>query len=126
MKHLWQRLINKIARKLKSFGTLDKEPLPPAIETIPYAERMSSEAQLLSMFRMGEAQGEERGYQKGLEASMRQKGYEQSAWNSEPERITEKPTIIPQPRGQYAKLRLPEFRKTELMPIVERPDGFLL
>ncbi len=93
MKHLIQLVINALARRLKLYG---KGPLPPSIETIPMAERLSSEAQLLSMFRLGEAQGEKKGYQEGRASSlqerttvyidplMRQRGYAQSAWNSEP------------------------------------------
>ena len=111
MKHLWQRLINKIARKLKLYGTLDSEK---AIRVLK-RENLALKQEL--------AQQQPHAW---IDATMRQRGYAQSAWNAEPERITEKPTIIPHPRGQYAKLRLPEFRKTELMPIVERPDGFLL
>ncbi len=107
----------------------EMEPLPPAIETIPLAERMSSEAQLLSMFHLGHAQGEKTGYQRGLEESvqrstMRQHGYEQSAWNAEPERITE-PNMahFQQHPGRYAlyhkDMERKKFQTIKLGPITE-------
>src|SRR6266702_1933425 len=60
MKHLWQRLIHKIARKLKLYGTLDSEKA---------LRKKNSEISHLK--------------QELAQAHKRQWGYKQSAWNSE-------------------------------------------
>ena len=51
----------------------------------------------------------------------RQRGYAQSAWNSEPERHTDKPAIItPNPRGAYYQKRRKEFLEIREQPAVSR------
>jgi len=57
--------------------------------------------------------------------AMRQCGYEQSAWNAEPERNTDKPTIItPNPRGAYYQQRREEFMETREQPTVSPSRTF--
>jgi len=57
--------------------------------------------------------------------TMRQRGYAQSAWNSEPERHTDKPAIItPNPRGAYYQQRREEFMQTREQPAVKPSRTF--
>ncbi|SRR6266576_3122110 len=79
MKHLWQRLINKIARKLKSFGTLDSE-----------RALRKKNAEILHL------------KQELEQAQKRQWGYEHSAWNSEPVPQTD-PRLLAQLEAQKRK-----------------------
>ncbi len=79
MKHLWQRLINKIARKLKLYGTLDSERA---------LRKKNSEISHLK--------------QELAQAHKRQWGYEQSAWNSEPSPRTD-PQLLAQLEAQKRK-----------------------
>ncbi len=104
MKHLWQRLINKIARKLKLYGTLDSEKALRA---------KNSEISHLK--------------QELAQAHKRQWGYEKSAWNSEPEHHTDKPAIIiPNPRGAYYQQRREEFMETREQPTVSPSRTFTM
>jgi hypothetical protein len=56
-----------------------------------------------------------------IDPTVRARGYEQNAWNAEADRTTEKPTIIPQPRGRYFQEQRKSFEKTHLLPTVKRP-----
>src|SRR5947208_2312306 len=108
MKHLWQRLINKIARKLKSFGTLDSE--------------RALRAKNMRILELEQALAQKPPW---IDPTIRQRGYEQSAWNSEPERNTDKPTIItPNPRGAYYQQRREEFMETREQPTVSPSRTF--
>ena len=110
MKHLWQRLINKTARKLKSFGTLDSEK---AIRVLK-RENLALKQEL--------AQQQPYAW---IDPAIRQRGYAQSAWNSEPEPHTEKPAIItPNPRGAYYQQRREEFMETREQPTVSPSRTF--
>jgi hypothetical protein len=54
-----------------------------------------------------------------IDPTVRQRGYEQSAW-AEPERNTDKPAIIPNPHGRYFQERHREFLETREQPAIPK------
>jgi|SRR6266571_694631 len=117
MKHFIQLIINALARRLKLYGTLDTDK---AIRVVKRQNLMLKEENLRLTKELVHRPGFTTVY---IDPLMRQRGYAQSAW-AEPERHTDKPTVIPNPQGRYFQARHQEFLETREQPIMKPSRTF--
>ena len=112
MKRLIQLAINALARRLKLYGTPDTDK---AIRVLKVENLRLKKENTEIQQELKHRQGFTTVY---IDPVMRQRGYAQSAW-AEPERHTDKPTVIPNPQGRYFQARRQEFLETREQPIVK-------
>src|SRR6266571_1690846 len=117
MKHFIQLIINALARRLKLYGTLDTDK---AIRVVKRQNLMLKEENLRLTKELVHRPGFTTVY---IDPLMRQRGYAQSAW-AEPERHTDKPTVIPNAQGRYFQARHQEFLETREQPIMKPSRTF--
>ena len=110
MKHLIQLVMNALARRLKLYGTPDTDKALRAlkVENLRLTKELKQQQGFTTVY---------------IDPLMRQRGYAQSAW-AEPERHTDKPTVIPNPQGRYFQARHQEFLETREQPIMKPSRTF--
>ncbi len=118
MKHLIQLIINALARRLNLYGTPDTDKVIRVLKVENL--RLKKERTEMQQELKQQQQGFTTVY---IDPLMRQRGYEQSAW-AEPERHTDKPTVIPNPQGRYFQARHQEFLETREQPIMKPSRTF--